>query len=90
VSPATVRVPSLGDDVTATGRFFSLDAGDLITATFGEEIFIGVRTEVIEDLSGSSDAVPIVMHPQSVEGAVQGADGLIVARYSAVTTDAEG
>jgi hypothetical protein len=89
VSPVTVRIPSLGD-VTATGRFFSTDAGDLTTAIFGEEIFIGVQTEVIEDLSGPSDGLPPVIVPRSVEGAVQGADGLIVARHSAVTAATEG
>jgi Resolvase, N terminal domain len=67
-----------------TGRVFSLNAGDMVASTFGEEIFIGVQSEIINDLSGSSDAVPIVLETHSAEGVIRGADGLIVARRSAV------
>jgi hypothetical protein len=82
-SSITVLVPQL-DRVTATGRVFSLNAGDMVASTFGEEIFIGVQSEIINDLSGSSDAVPIVLETHSAEGVIRGADGLIVARRSAV------
>jgi hypothetical protein len=62
-SPVIVTVAALGG-VTAIGRFFRLGPGDVGTSAFGEEIFIGVQNEVIEDLQGSSEAAPVVLgHP---------------------------
>ena len=72
--------------VSATGRFFSATPGDTASWTFGEQIFIGVQNEVIEDLHETSEAAPIVVEPHSAEDVIRGADGLIVARHSAVTS----
>jgi hypothetical protein len=86
VFPTAVSVPALAG-VLATGRLFSLSPGDLSTRMFGEEIFIGVQDEVIENLLRDSDTAPMLVEPQSLssEGVIRGADGLIVARQSAVT-----
>jgi hypothetical protein len=52
---------------------------------FGENIFIGIQNEIIEDLQRESDAAPITVVPLSAEGMMRGSDGLIVATQSAVT-----
>ena len=84
-----VTVAGLGG-VTAIGRFFRMGPGDVGTSAFGEEIFIGVQNEVIEDLQGSNEAAPVVLEPHSTEGLVRGPDGFIVASRSAVTHLAQG
>ena len=84
VSPVIVSIASLGA-VTATGRLFRLSPGDAGTRMFGEEIFIGVQNEVIGDLHVESDTVPMILEPHYAHDAMRGADGLIVARQSAVT-----
>jgi hypothetical protein len=85
-SPVTVSVAGL-DGVMATGRLFRSSPGDPGTHIFGEEIFVGVQNDVIEDLRRESDTVPMVVEPQNLpsEGLIRGPDGLIVARQSAVT-----
>jgi hypothetical protein len=82
-SHVTVSVAAL-DHVTAIGRFFSLEAGEMVSWMFGEDIFVGVQSEVFEDLSASTDAAPIILQPHTAEALVRGADGLILARQSAV------
>jgi hypothetical protein len=88
-SPTIVAVTNL-DGVRATGRLFRLGPGAAGPSAFGEEIFIGVQNEVIEDLQGSSEATPLVLEPHSTEELMRGPDGFIVARQSAVTHLSEG
>jgi hypothetical protein len=80
-SPTVVAVAGLGN-ARATGRFFRLGPGDVSASSFGDEIFIGVQNEVIEDLRGSSEAAPIVSEPHSTEGLIRGPDGFIVATHT--------
>jgi len=86
VSPTSVSVPAL-HGITATGRLFRPGPGDLSPTMIGEDIFIGVQDEIIEDLRSDSENLPVIVEPQSLssEGVVRGADGLIVARPSSVT-----
>jgi hypothetical protein len=79
-------------DIRAIGRLFRSNPGDPFARLFGEEIFVGVQNDIIEDLRVDSDAIPMVVEPQFLpsEGVIRGPDGLIVARQTAVTPLDEG
>ena len=47
--PEIVSVPELGD-VRAMGRFFNLNAGDVVDSINFEQMFIGIQSDVIENL----------------------------------------
>jgi hypothetical protein len=78
--------------VQAIGRLFRSNPGDPIARLFGEEIFVGVQSDIFEDLRVDSETLPMVAEPQYLpsEGVVRGPDGFIVARQSAVTPLDEG
>jgi hypothetical protein len=80
--PVTVVVPAL--EIRALGRVFRSTPVDVSSDYFGDEFFLGVAHQVIQDLQSESEEEPAVLATRSLpsEGVFIGHDGFVIARRS--------